>query len=139
MKNKQSFRYAATLTALIFTCVPTWYSPALQADTGFSMKIMDAMSIAGGGTVVTGKVDTGSIGVGETVCVPLTSGTSAGRTVGGIEQFSKLLERARAGQHVGILVRDVDEEVVSRGSNLTGGCAADPGGTIDDQLTETHG
>jgi elongation factor Tu len=88
----------------------------------FSMKIMDAFSITGRGTVVTGRVSTGSLVSGDTVCVPLISGETVARKVDGIELFQKVLERAEAGKMAGILVQDVDSKAVKRQGDLTTKC-----------------
>lgn len=93
------------------------------ADDGFSMKIMDAFAITGRGTVLTGQVASGSLAVGDTVCVPLQDGGIAARTVDGIEMFRKLLERAEKGQMVGILVQ-VDNKQVAKGDLLHSDCEA---------------
>jgi elongation factor Tu len=86
------------------------------------MKIMDAFKITGRGTVMTGRVDTGSIAPGDAVCVPLTSGETVAREVDGIERFRKMLERAEAGQFVGILVTGVDSKDVKKGESLHADC-----------------
>jgi elongation factor Tu len=91
------------------------------ADDGFSMKIMDVFTITGRGTVLTGQVASGSLTVGDTVCVPLQGDEIAARTVEGIEMFRKLLDRAEKGQMVGILI-DIDKKLVEKGALLHGDC-----------------
>jgi elongation factor Tu len=99
---------------------------AAEAQPGdlaaFSMKIMDAFEIMGRGTVLTGRVDAGSLAPGDAVCVPLVSGQTVARQVEGIEGFSKMLERAEVRQNVGILVTGVNSKDVKKGGNLLSGC-----------------
>jgi len=99
------------------------FSAQADADDEFSMKIMDAFAITGRGTVLTGQVASGSLEVGDTVCVPLQDGQTAAHTVDGIEMFRKLLERAEKGQMVGILVQ-VDNKLVEKGALLHNNCEA---------------
>jgi len=117
------YRTAGLLALLLF-------SPPFSAQAGagdeFSMKIMDAFAVTGRGTVLTGQVASGSLAVGDTVCVPLQDGEFAARSVDGIEMFRKLLERAEKGQMVGILVQ-VDNKLVEKGAMLHSDCEA--GGT----------
>jgi translation elongation factor EF-Tu-like GTPase len=117
---KPGSRIAGMLTLLL---MPLSLSANAGADDGFSMKIMDAFSITGRGTVLTGQVASGSLAVGDTVCVPLQDDEIAARTVDGIEMFRKLLDRAEKGQIVGILVQ-VDNKLVTKGALLHSNCEA---------------
>lgn len=96
-------------------------SAGASADETFSMQIMDAFSITGRGTVLTGQVASGAVVVGDPVCVPLQNGETAARKVDGIEMFRKVLDRAEKGQMVGILVQ-VDKKQVEKGAMLHGDC-----------------
>lgn len=111
-------RIAFTLVLAIFTMS---ISARAGADDEFSMKIMDVFNITDRGTVLTGKVDTGFVVVGDSVCVPLTNGETAARTIDGIEMFRKLVERAEKGQWVGLMVQ-VDKNLVEKGALMQGGC-----------------
>jgi len=95
-------------------------TPAV-ADDEFSMKIMDVFTITDRGTVLTGQVASGSLAVGDQVCIPLADGETAARSVDGIEMFRKLLDRAEKGQMVGILVQ-VDKKQVAKGALLHSDC-----------------
>jgi elongation factor Tu len=108
---------------LALLLIPLSISANAGADDGFSMKIMDAFAITGRGTVLTGQVASGSLAVGDTVCVPLQDDEIAARTVDGIEMFRKLLDRAEKGQIVGILVQ-VDNKLVTKGALLHSNCEA---------------
>jgi elongation factor Tu len=94
------------------------------ADDDFSMQVMDAFTVSGQGTVLTGRIAAGSVSVGDTVCVPLKDGETVARSLKGIEMFRKLLERAEAGQTVGLLV-DVDSKQVEKGAMLHADCVLD--------------
>ncbi len=86
-------------------------------DGPFLMPIEDVFSIRGRGTVVTGRVERGIIKVGDEVEIVGINKTS--RTVcTGVERFRKLLDEARAGDNVGLLLRDTKKEEVTRGQVL---------------------
>jgi elongation factor Tu len=81
------------------------------------MPIEDVFSISGRGTVVTGRVETGIIKVGEEVEIVGLKNT-AKTTVTGVEMFRKLLDEGRAGDNIGALVRGTKREEVERGQVL---------------------
>jgi elongation factor Tu len=92
------------------------YIPEPDRDTEkpFQMPIEDVFSITGRGTVVTGKVEQGILNVGtevEVVGIRETRKT----VVTGVEMFRKLLDEARAGDNVGLLLRGVGKDDVERG------------------------
>lgn len=117
---KSCSRVTGVLILLLFN-LPFGAQAGVNDD--FSMKIMDAFAITGRGTVLTGQVASGSLEVGDTVCVPMQNGETAAQTVDGIEMFRKLLERAEKGQMVGILVQ-VDNKLVEKGAMLHSDCEA---------------
>jgi translation initiation factor IF-2 len=81
----------------------------------FAMPIEDIFSIAGRGTVVTGLVKNGTCQVGQEVAI-LKNGVQVRRcTVSGIEQFKKLIDTAKTGDQVGILLRGVAKEELEPG------------------------
>ncbi len=92
------------------------YVPEPERDTEkpFMMAIEDVFSITGRGTVVTGRIETGIVKVGEAVEIvgirPLQN-----TTVTGVEMFRKLLDEGRAGDNVGLLLRGIGKEEVERG------------------------
>jgi len=88
--------------------------PERDVDKPFLMPIEDVFSITGRGTVVTGRVDRGLLNVGtevEIVGIRPTTKT----TVTGVEMFRKLLDEARAGDNVGLLLRGTGKDDVERG------------------------
>ena len=86
-------------------------------DQPFLMPIEDVFSISGRGTVVTGRVDTGVIKVGEEVEIVGIRDTQT-TTCTGVEMFRKLLDEGRAGENVGVLLRGLKREEVERGQVL---------------------
>ena len=101
---------------------PATDTPVPNTEEGeFSMGIMDVFSITGRGVVMTGQVASGSIVVGNHVCIPLTNGETAPRIIEGIEMFRKLLDRAEKGQRVGLLVQ-IDKDLVEKGALLHRNC-----------------
>ena len=91
--------------------------PERPLDKPFMMPIEDVFSISGRGTVVTGRVETGIIKVGEEVEIVGIHDTRK-TTVTGVEMFRKLLDQGQAGDNVGALIRGVGREEVERGQVL---------------------
>ncbi|MFK7817822.1 MAG: elongation factor Tu [Planctomycetaceae bacterium] len=91
--------------------------PQREADKPFLMAIEDVFSIEGRGTVATGRIETGVIKVGEKVAIIGLKDTQE-TTCTGVEMFKKLLDEGMAGDNVGILLRGVKKEEVSRGQVL---------------------
>ena len=91
--------------------------PERPVDQPFLMPIEDVFSISGRGTVVTGRVDTGIIKVGEEVEIVGIKDTQT-TTCTGVEMFRKLLDEGRAGENVGVLLRGTKREEVERGQVL---------------------
>ena len=91
--------------------------PERPLDKPFMMPIEDVFSISGRGTVVTGRVETGVVKVGEEVEIVGINDTRK-TTVTGVEMFRKLLDQGQAGDNVGALIRGVGREEVERGQVL---------------------
>jgi elongation factor Tu len=88
--------------------------PVRITDKPFLMPIEDIFSITGRGTVVTGRVDRGLLKAGEEIEI-LGFGKKDKAVVTSVEMFRKILEDARAGDNVGLLLRGVAKEEVERG------------------------
>jgi elongation factor Tu len=91
--------------------------PERPLDKTFLMPIEDVFSISGRGTVVTGRVETGIVKVGEEVEIVGIKPTVKS-TVTGVEMFRKLLDQGQAGDNIGALLRGVGREDVERGQVL---------------------
>ena len=91
--------------------------PERAVDKPFLMPIEDVFSIQGRGTVVTGRIETGVIKVGETIEI-LGIKVTQTTTVTGVEMFRKLLDQGEAGDNAGILLRGTKREDVQRGQVL---------------------
>ena len=91
--------------------------PDRPVDQPFLMPIEDVFSISGRGTVVTGRVETGIVNVGDEVEIVGIKDTSK-TTVTGVEMFRKLLDSGQAGDNIGALIRGVGREDVERGQVL---------------------
>ena len=99
------------LMAAVDSYIP---EPERDVDKPFLMPIEDVFSITGRGTVVTGRVDRGLLEVGTEV--ELVGIRETQKTVcTGVEMFRKLLDEARAGDNVGLLLRGTGKEDVERG------------------------
>jgi elongation factor Tu len=91
--------------------------PDRPVDKPFLMPVEDVFSISGRGTVVTGRVETGVVKVGEEVEIVGIRDTKK-TTVTGVEMFRKLLDQGEAGDNIGALVRGIGREEVERGQVL---------------------
>ncbi|GAA9037802.1 elongation factor Tu [Helicobacter pylori] len=95
------------------------YIPTPERDTEktFLMPVEDVFSIAGRGTVVTGRIERGVVKVGDEVEIVGIRATQK-TTVTGVEMFRKELEKGEAGDNVGVLLRGTKKEEVERGMVL---------------------
>jgi len=91
--------------------------PERPIDKPFLMPIEDVFSISGRGTVVTGRVESGIVKVGEEVEIVGIKPTKK-TVVTGVEMFRKLLDQGQAGDNIGALIRGVGREEVERGQVL---------------------
>ena len=91
--------------------------PERPVDKPFLMPIEDVFSISGRGTVVTGRIETGIIKVGEEISIVGIKDTTK-TTCTGVEMFRKLLDEGRAGDNVGVLLRGTKRDDVERGQVL---------------------
>jgi len=92
--------------------------PVRETDKPFLMPVEDVFSIAGRGTVATGRIERGKIKVGEEVeIVGLRPTTKT--VVTGVESFRKLLDEGLAGDNVGCLLRGIKREEIERGQVLS--------------------
>jgi len=99
------------LMAAVDEYIPT---PTRQTDLPFMMPVEDVFSITGRGTVATGRVDRGTVKVGDVVEIIGFVDTKS-TTVTGVEMFRKLLDQAEAGDNIGALLRGVSRDDIQRG------------------------
>ncbi len=91
--------------------------PGRPQDRRFLMPVEDVFSISGRGTVVTGRVETGIVKVGEEIEIVGIKATQK-TVVTGVEMFRKLLDSGEAGDNIGALLRGVGRDDVERGQVL---------------------
>ncbi len=89
--------------------------PVRENEKPFLMPIEDIFSITGRGTVVTGRIETGTIHVNDPVELVGFGDAPRATTVTGVEMFRKLLDQGEAGDNVGLLLRGIDKKDVKRG------------------------
>lgn len=94
--------------------IPT---PVRDTDKPFLMPVEDVFTITGRGTVATGRVERGTVKVGDTVEIVGIKDTQS-TVVTGVEMFRKLLDQAQAGDNIGTLLRGVTRDDVERGQVL---------------------
>jgi len=92
--------------------------PPREVDKPFLMSIEDVFSIKGRGTVSTGRVERGVVKVGDEVEIVGLTHDIRKTVVTGVEMFRKTLDMGQAGDNIGVLLRGVEKEEVSRGQVL---------------------
>jgi elongation factor Tu len=103
------------LVRVVDEYIPT---PDREVDKPFLMPVEDVFSIKGRGTVVTGRVDRGTIKVGEEVEIIGLQEEIQKTVCTGVEMFHKILDQGQAGDNIGVLLRGIDRDEVSRGMVL---------------------
>jgi elongation factor Tu len=91
--------------------------PVREKDKPFLMPVEDVFSITGRGTVATGRIERGTIKVGEDVEIVGLRDTQK-TVVTGVEMFRKLLDQGEAGDNIGALLRGIEKDAVERGQVL---------------------
>ncbi|UUS64968.1 MULTISPECIES: elongation factor Tu [unclassified Acinetobacter] len=116
--NGEAGQYGEDAVAALVEALDSYIpEPERAIDQAFLMPIEDVFSISGRGTVVTGRVETGIVKVGEEVEIVGIKDTVK-TTVTGVEMFRKLLDEGRAGENCGVLLRGTKREDVQRGQVL---------------------
>ena len=92
-------------------------TPKRATDQPFLLPVEDVFTITGRGTVATGRVERGTLKVGDTVEIVGIKETQK-TVVTGIEMFRKLLDEAQAGDNIGALLRGIERENIERGQVL---------------------
>ena len=91
--------------------------PERDTDKPFLMPVEDVFTITGRGTVATGRVERGTVKVGDTVEI-VGMGSKKQTVVTGVEMFRKMLDQAQSGDNVGLLLRGVDRADIQKGQVL---------------------
>lgn len=95
--------------------IPT---PTRDTEKPFLMPVEDVFSIKGRGTVVTGRIESGIVKIGDTIEIIGLTEESKSTTVTGVEMFHKQFDKGEAGMNCGILLRGVEKDEVQRGQVL---------------------
>jgi|TARA_B100000809_G_scaffold110928_1_gene109511 elongation factor Tu len=118
LEGKDEHELGTTAVRKLVEALDTYIpEPVRAVDQPFLMPIEDVFSIAGRGTVVTGRIERGIVKVGEEIEVIGIADTSK-TTCTGVEMFRKFLDEGRAGENCGILLRGTKREEVQRGQVL---------------------
>ena len=112
--NAPEYKSILELMAAIDSYIP---EPKREKDKPYLMPVEDVFSIAGRGTVVTGRIERGVVKVGEDIEIVGIKPTQK-TVVTGVEMFRKLLDQGEAGDNVGVLLRGIKKEDVERGMVL---------------------
>ena len=113
--NAPEYACILELMEAVDSFIPT---PERKADLDFLMPVEDVFSISGRGTVATGRVERGTVKVGDVVEIVGLSDEKKNTTVTGVEMFHKLLPQAEAGDNIGALLRGVAKDEIERGQVL---------------------
>jgi len=92
--------------------------PKRDIDKDFLMPVEDVFTITGRGTVATGRIESGIALTGDSIDLIGMGAEKLTSTVTGVEMFRKILDRGEAGDNVGLLLRGIDKNQVSRGMVL---------------------
>lgn len=112
--NAPEYQCIHELMKAVDEYIPT---PERKADLPFLMPVEDVFSITGRGTVATGRVERGTVKMGDTVEIVGIKETRS-TVITGVEMFHKLLDYAEAGDNVGLLLRGIDKKGIERGQVL---------------------
>ena len=103
------------LMAAVDSYIPT---PVRDTEKPFLMPVEDVFTITGRGTVATGRVDRGTVKVGDATEIVGLQDQPKPTVVTGVEMFRKILDQAMAGDNIGVLLRGIDRKDIERGQVL---------------------
>jgi len=113
--NAPEYKCIWELLRVVDEYIPT---PVRAVDKPFMMAVEDVFSIKGRGTVVTRRIDRGTVKVGETVSIIGLREDVRDTVCTGVEMFHKILDEGQAGDNVGCLLRGIERTDVERGMVL---------------------
>ncbi|HJX37701.1 MAG TPA: elongation factor Tu, partial [Anaerolineae bacterium] len=111
--------------------IPT---PEREIDKPFLMPIEDVFGIKGRGTVATGRVERGTVNVGEEIEIVGLGGDVRKTVCTGVEMFHKLLDQGIAGDNIGVLLRGIERQDIERGMVLAKPGSIKPHTTFDGKV-----
>ncbi len=117
MSNVHDAEATACIQELLDSMDTYFPIPERAVDKPFLLPIEDVFSIPGRGTVVTGRIESGIVHVGDSIEIVGVRETQT-TTCTGVEMFNKLLDEGQAGDNVGCLLRGIDKSAVERGQVL---------------------
>ncbi|MFN7579953.1 MAG: elongation factor Tu [Planctomyces sp.] len=117
LDNPADEKYSQCVTNLMEALDSYIPEPKRAADKAFMMAVEDVFSIEGRGTVATGRIESGTVKVGEKIQIIGLKDTVE-TTVTGVEMFQKSLDQGIAGDNVGLLLRGLKKEDIQRGQVL---------------------
>ena len=113
--NNEAYKPILELMDAVDSWIPT---PERDDNKPFLMPVEDVFTITGRGTVATGRVERGTVKVGDEVEIVGLKDEKSKTTVTGVEMFRKLLDFAEAGDNIGALLRGVQRSDIERGQVL---------------------
>jgi elongation factor Tu len=113
--DEKEMDHVMELVEAVDTFIP---EPTRDLDKDFIMPIEDVFSIKGRGTVATGRIEQGTVKVGEEIEIVGLVEKARKTTVTGVEMFKKQLDSGQAGDNVGILLRGIERDDIERGQVL---------------------
>ncbi|MDD2426545.1 MAG: elongation factor Tu [Eubacteriales bacterium] len=111
-KNAPEYQPIIELMKAVDEFIPT---PARPTDQPFLLPVEDVFTITGRGTVVTGRIDRGTVNLNDKVQIVGLQDEADNTVVTGIEMFRKYMDSAQAGDNVGLLLRGIERDDVQRG------------------------
>jgi len=114
--NAPEYKSIIELMETVDSYIPT---PERKSDLPFLMPVEDVFSISGRGTVATGRVERGTVKVGDEVEIVGIKEEKQKSVVTGVEMFKKTLDQAMAGDNVGLLLRGIDKKEIERGQVIS--------------------
>jgi elongation factor Tu len=118
LQNPADAKWAGPVKELVKALDEFVPEPKRAKDAPFLMPIEDVFSIKGRGTVGTGRIEQGVVKVGDPLEVVGLSAEPMKTTCTGVEMFNKVLDSGEAGDNVGLLLRGVEKEQLTRGQVL---------------------
>ena len=126
-----AFKPIEELLSAVDSYIP---NPKRDTDKPFLMPVEDVFTITGRGTVATGRVERGTLKVGDKVELVGLSTEKKETTVTGIEMFRKMLDFAEGGDNIGALLRGIQREDIQRGQVLAKPGSIQPHTTFTSQV-----